>query len=101
VSQEPRASKECWRGRKNTSWEIYTSSSSIKIVEDGSLFDIFSWPSLKPGSISAIQVKQKYMLYKQSNEEPFVMNYVTVHTHDHDKDKHICPKKLEVKNRTR
>jgi hypothetical protein len=34
-------------------------SSSIKIAEDGSLFDIFSWPSLKPGSISAFQVKQK------------------------------------------
>jgi len=37
----------------------YTSSSSIKIAEDGSLFDIFSWPSLKPGSISAFKVKGK------------------------------------------
>lgn len=34
-----------------------TSSSSIKMAEDGSLFDIFSWPSLKPGSMSAIHVK--------------------------------------------
>jgi hypothetical protein len=46
-------------GEEKNSWEIYTSSSSIKIVEDGSLFDIFTWPSFKPGSISAFQVKQK------------------------------------------
>ena len=41
----------------------YTSSSSIKIAEDGSLFDIFSWPSLKPGSISAFKVRGKTHIY--------------------------------------
>jgi hypothetical protein len=45
----------------------YTSSSSIKIAEDGSLFDIFSWPSLKPGSISAFKVKGKY-IFTQTQE---------------------------------
>ena len=36
---------------------VETSSSSIKMAEDGSLFDIFCWPSLIPGSISIIAVK--------------------------------------------
>jgi hypothetical protein len=43
-----------------------TSSSSIKIAEVGSLFDIFSWPSLKPGSISAIKVKGTYSFFPQT-----------------------------------
>jgi hypothetical protein len=58
-----------------------TSSSSIKIADDGSLFDIFSWPSLKPGSISVIHVKEQLFFLQPGNEQLRNSNIITTEIH--------------------
>jgi hypothetical protein len=49
-------------GVSKIDFAITTSVSSIKIAEDGSLFEIFCCPSFKPGSISIINVMDKRIL---------------------------------------
>jgi hypothetical protein len=77
-----KSSQKWFKGKPNM-WK--TSSSSIKIAEVRSLFDIFSWPSLKPGSISAIKVKGKRHITTDSHI-PIIPHNKTNEKKELDKD---------------
>jgi len=63
----------------------FTSVSSIKTDDDGSLFDIFSWPCCRPGSISTCRNNQDQNNHSNLRETTDFMRRKRVEPYDETK----------------